>query len=278
MSLKVLFSTIGAVVFVLLAALVIYRVIDERRVSAIWRSLERNPTEGRFSEQMVAHLPETARRYFLHAIQPGTLLASSVKLSMKGSIRPSTDGKWTPIQAEQILTVPDGFVWKASLAGPMQIVGYDKYANAAGAMTWRLWGLIPVIIARGNDISKSARGRLAIESILLPSAVLPQRGVRWGAIDKETASAILTIDNEQFVLTLTLAPNGAVQKAVMDRWGNQGTTGGEYAQIPFGVHCLEEKNFSGYTIPVRFNAGWWIDADRYADFEFFQAEITEARY
>jgi hypothetical protein len=37
-------------------------------------------------------------------------------------------------------------------------------------MRWRLLGLIPVITAAGPDVTRSARGRLAGEIALLPTA------------------------------------------------------------------------------------------------------------
>jgi len=45
-------------------------------------------------------LPEAARRYLGHAIAPGTVLASSVRLWMHGQIKLE---RWLPFVAEQVI-------------------------------------------------------------------------------------------------------------------------------------------------------------------------------
>ena len=177
--------------------------------------------------------------------------------------------------AEQILAIPHGLVWRASVGGWLRMVGYDAYDKGQGRMKWRLLGLVPLINADGPDISRSARGRLAAEAIWLPSALLPQRGAQWELVSDEVARVILTIDDEPVTLTLTIAPDGALKKIQAMRWGDQ-TDDGHYAEIPFGGEVLEEKTFGGYTVPVRMGAGSWVDTERY--FEFFRPEILETRF
>src|SRR5215212_1856896 len=53
----------------------------------------------RFSPEMVAGLPDPARRYFMYAIAPGTSLTSHVELEMSGSMRLSPEGAWMPLRA-----------------------------------------------------------------------------------------------------------------------------------------------------------------------------------
>ena len=129
--------------------------------------------------------------------------------------------------------------------------------------------------ADGADLSRSARGRLAIEAIMNPASLLPQRGVVWEAIDEESVRATLPIDGESFTLTLTVKPDGRLHSVVMERWGNL-TEDGHYAHIPFGVEVLEERTFGGYTIPVRVHVGWWYGTDHY--FDFFHSMIQRAEF
>src|SRR5690348_42041 len=65
-----------------LGALAVLRVAGDRAVDRVRQDLERTPASGRvFAEAMVADLPDPARRYFRHAVRPGTPLASQVHLT-----------------------------------------------------------------------------------------------------------------------------------------------------------------------------------------------------
>lgn len=86
-----IFFGIGGLVAIAFIVLIIIRVKNDQEVNRIWRSLETAPTENRFTEDMVAELPAPVQRYFLHTIQPGTPLASSVQIEMHGSFRLSVN-------------------------------------------------------------------------------------------------------------------------------------------------------------------------------------------
>jgi len=269
-------AAVGACILVALSVLTLMRLVDDGRVNAIWRSLRREPSGRVFSEAMLADLPAPAERYLRHAIRPSTPLASSVQLRMTGKIRSNPDADWTHLSAEEILSVPDGFVWKAKIRqGYERLSGADRYAGGAGCVRFWLWGIIPVLHQEGPDTSKSATGRVAIESIWLPSSLLPQAGAEWEAIDNQSAKATLRIGGEITTLTLLVAPDGRLRRSVISRWG-EGAAQGEPAYIPFTAEVIEERTFGGYTIPSRIVAGWWIHSDRF--FEFFQATIEEAEY
>lgn len=266
---------IGALLAIAFIALVIIRVKNEQEVNRIWRSLESSPAEHRFTKDMVAELPAPVQRYFLHSIAPGTPLASSISLEMSGSFRMAQDKPWIPMQATEILSTK-GFVWKARIgSGLFQMIGSDRYSNKSGQMRFSLWGLVPLVNAHSPDITRSSIGRFAGEFFWLPSALLPQRGVTWKAIDEKTIQASLKVDGEPVTLTLFIDANGKLLKLSLPRWGDQ-TEDGSYTYIPFGGEYQEEKTFAGFTIPSQMSAGWWLGTDRYS--EFFSATIEQAEF
>lgn len=115
--------------------LVVMQLIRDKQISGIWRLLETTPTTEYFTPDLVADLPDVAKRYFLHAIQPGTPLTSCVKLKIHGSFKLGENGTWMTMQAEEMLSLPTGFVWKSAIAqGFFQIVGADYYANRSSQM------------------------------------------------------------------------------------------------------------------------------------------------
>ena len=59
------------------------------------------PKPARFSAAELEGLPEPVQRHLAQAITPGTALATSARLRMRGHIKV---GRWLPFRARQILT------------------------------------------------------------------------------------------------------------------------------------------------------------------------------
>jgi hypothetical protein len=268
------------VIILLLAIALLILAITKARanveIQQIRQSLKADATtKSSFSEEMVANLPEPVQRYFRHAIATGTPLATSVYLSMNGNIRLAPEQAWMPLQAEEFLSTK-GFVWKATAGrGLMRLRGADYYTQGRGRMRFSLWGLIPIINAHNPDVIRSGMGRWVGEFFWLPSALLPERGVSWQAIDQNTIQSRLKADGETITLTFVIDKQGRLLRSFLLRWGNQ-TADKQYAEIPFGGSYQTEKTFGGYTIPSQMGAGWWFGTDRY--FEFFGVSIERAEF
>ncbi len=67
-----------------------------------------------FDPEMIADLPELARRYFLYTIEPGTPLYTVANITMAGRFGMGTKNKpgYLDMTATQTLALPAGFVWK----------------------------------------------------------------------------------------------------------------------------------------------------------------------
>lgn len=249
-----------------LAVLAGIRALDDRYVDGIWRSLERaGDGDEPFTEDMVSGLPDPARRYFLHAILPGTPLASRLHWRYSASMKPGEQMPWMSLRAEQILAKERGFVWRArAWRGPLVLTVTDHYLDGEGRMRISLFGLLPVVNATGPDLSKSALGRLLVEGIALPSALLPGPHVQIEGVDESRFRAIVSLHGETTPITVTVDQAGRPREMVMPRWGNL-TADGSYRYIPYGAAVDEERTFGGYTIPSSVRVGWWYGTDRYLE-------------
>jgi hypothetical protein len=260
----------------LILVLLLIRLKYDRSVKQIWRSLKSQSTGLIFTKDMVADLDEPVQRYFLHAIELGTSLASYVELEMNGSFRLQPNAEWLPMLASQIISSSNGFVWQARIGkGLASFSGADYYAQNQGRVKFSLWGLIPLVDARDGNINRSSVGRLCIEYIWLPSVLLPQNGVVWQAVSDNIIQANFEIDNEPITLTLNIDCHGKLLNLSLPRWGDV-TEDKDWQYIPFGGEVEAEKTFSGYTIPVRMHAGYWFGTDRY--WAFFQATVEHVEF
>jgi hypothetical protein len=254
------------------------RILHDREIDRLWETLRVKPGTAEFDPESVADLPEPAKRYLRHAIAPGTRLAHSVVVAMQGRIGLTPGADKLPFQANQILATPNGFIWRATVGeGTKQITGSDRYVNGEGAMLWFIGYVIPLVRASGVDVTRSAAGRAALEApLMLPSALLPDAGARWEAIDAHSARVHLQVGSEQLALVIAVAPDGRLQRVEMPRWDSEGMDGKPGYVLWVGDQLTEERTFGGYTIPVRMRATKRAGTPQ-AD-AFFEAEITSALY
>jgi hypothetical protein len=227
---------------------------------------------GTFSETELEGLPEPVRRHLVQAIAPGTPLAVSARLRMRGHIKV---GRWLPFRARQLLSPHHGFVWAARVAGGV-IAGADRYVDGAGGMGWKLAGLVTVAHADGPDPSRSAAGRAAAEGMWVPTALLPRFGVRWKAGGPEEVSASYRIGQVPIELRYRLDGRGRILSFVFDRWGDPDGSG-TFTWHPFGGEITGYRTFDGVTIPAAGRAGWFFGTDRWPASEFFRYQITDLR-
>lgn len=237
----------------------------EHRLSSRQSHLER------FAGTELAGLEPPVRRYLEQAIAPGTPLAGSARLSMRGTIKL---GRWLPFRAQQILCPTAGFVWSARVGGI--ITGSDRYLDGIGEMDFKLGGLLRVAHGEGADVSRSAAGRGGAEAIWIPTAMLPRYGVLWTAEDDTHITARYELHGTWLVVQHTIDLGGRLRSLAFDRWGDPDKTG-QWAWHRFGGEITAHRTFGGLTIPSRGRMGWHFGTQRWPSGEFFRFTITGLR-
>jgi hypothetical protein len=225
-----------------------------------------------FDPDQVAGLPEPARRWLTHAIAAGTPLAQGARITMHGEIRLAG---WRKFTATQTLVPGDGYVWAARtrLAG-IPVAGYDSFVANVGQMHWRMAGAIPVLSAVGSNVTLSAAGRSAAESVLVPTALVD---AAWRpGHDRDTVILTRSIAGEEVPIRLRIDPDGALRSITMLRWGNPDGLG--YGYCPFTVEFRWERRFDGITIPAELTARWARDGAQPGHHDFFRAHIDSAEF
>jgi hypothetical protein len=250
------------------------RMADEAEMARLRVMQVRAP--ALFDPAMVAGLPEPARRYFLFAITPGTPLHTVAEIAMTGQFSMGTKDapNYLPMKARQVLASPHGFVWAMDAgAGLMSVSGSDTG-------TWtRFWlaGLAPVARIEANaDTRKSAFGRHVAEAAFwTPAVLLPGPGVRWEPVDDDTARAIVTHEGLSQAIEIRVDPQGRATQVVFPRWSNANPDKRWQVQ-PFGGTLSAYRDFAGFRLPTRVEAGNFFGTDAY--FPFFIADVQSVRF
>jgi hypothetical protein len=232
-------------------------------------------SDARFDPEALTAVTPLARRYLRWAIAPDTALAAAVRLQMHGTLK--LGDKWHRFTGEEVIRWPRGMIWRATtwMQG-LPILGADCLVDGEGEMRWKLLGLLPVMQASGENVARSAAGRIQGEVVWLPS-VLCQPDVTWTDVNASQVQADFTAFGEPAHLTLTLDTQGALQRVAIQRWGNP--EGGDYHYNTFGVIAEASGTFEGYTIPTQIRAGWFFGSDHFErEGEFFRCTIDQAFY
>jgi len=239
-------------------------------LECLWKSV--SPGAQTFDPDAFPDVPESVRAYLTHAIAAGAPLASAVRLWMHGMIKL---GRWRKFKAQQVIVRQRGMIWHARLRiGGLSVRGEDRFLDGEGAMRWNLAGIIPLMRASGPDITRSAAGRAAAESIWLPSSLCSD-DVWWRAGEGNAVHARFAVDGHAADLALAVA-QGRLHAVSLPRWGNP--DGGPFREVPFGAFVDQEATFDGYTIPARLRVGWYFDDVARFDREgkFFEVSIDDA--
>ena len=271
------FSTIAALV----AIAATWRWFDARAERDLWRQLvATQPSQAlRFDESMVAGLPDAARRYFCYSIRAGTRLCTVGEICMHGefSLGDKNAPNYMPMSAEQILAAPHGFIWKMHAGKWLSIAGSDAAGNGTSWSRFWLAGILPVARAGGGpDHARAAFGRYVAEAVFwTPAALLPRDGVHWEPVDDSTARVTVRHGDLQQAVDVTTGPDGQPEKVVFQRWSNANAEK-SYRLQPFGGILSEYREFDGFRLPTRVEAGNFLGTDDY--FPFFMATVSSVRF
>lgn len=228
---------------------------------------------------MIAGLPDPAQRFFRFAIRPGTPLFTVAEISMAGdfSLGSKAEPNYMPMHAEQILAAPHGFIWKVRAGKVLSISGSDGAEDGASWSRFWLFGVVPVARAGGNpDHARAAFGRYVAEAVFwTPAALLPRDDVRWEAIDDKTVRVIMTYRGMEQAVDLSVDPAGRLTSVIFQRWSDANPAKVFQLQ-PFGGYLSEYREFSGFRLPTRIEAGNFFETSDY--FPFFRATVRSVRF
>jgi len=242
-------------------------------IDSLWDSTPA-ATGREFDPEQIAELPLVARRYLEHAIAPSTRLANAVRLHMHGEIKLK---RWLPFTAEQVIRRDRGMIWTATVRMfGLPIRGFDRLIDGEGEMHWKLFGLIPIMSASGADITRSAVGRVAAESVWLPSATCDAQ-TAWTQHDAGHVRARIVVARIATEVDLGIDDDGRLKSIALQRWGNPEDA--EFHDAAFGGIADQERTFAGYTIPTRLRIGWHFGSARFEpEGEFFRVTVDGAAF
>jgi hypothetical protein len=151
----------------------------------------------------------------------------------------------------------------------MQFLGKDALNNGKGTMTIKLWGLLPIVQARGRDIDQGSMIRYLAESIWFPSLMM-SRSCSWTSIDSnhvqvhfkagdQTANGVFGFDESEELVSFSSMRYYDVTDR-LERWVAK-------------IDPTSYQDFEGVRIPTKASITWELTN---GDFHWLDVEIMTA--
>ena len=219
------------------------------------RALARWENEGGARAHVDAALPrpvlELANRL---GVKPGSL-AHRVSLTQSGDMRLGTGPHRSRFRARQTIDVRQtGFAWRASF-GPFGAVSVcDAYAEGAGSLDVRLFGLVRLAHRDGPAFAKGEIMRYLAEIALAPDAMVLNDSLVWSVIDDRTLSVAAGSGSGYGWVRIELDDEGRIGAiSAPDRPFFDGKT---VEERPWSGRFYDSHRHAGRWLPFGAEGGW----------------------
>jgi hypothetical protein len=249
------------------------RLVDADRRRLLERPRPAHP--ALVTEEMLAGLPEPARRYLRYAGVVGRPMIDTVRVRQRCRMRPAPNGFSFPIVAEQWYSVePPGFIWDATVpvAGIPVVRGRDGYVDGHGLMTIKAGSLIPFVDASGPEMDQASLLRHLSEMPWFPSAFLRDR-ITWEAIDGSTVRVSITDGDLRATGTLEIDAEGRLVAFRSERYAMVGKA---FELRPWSAPTYAYGEFEGLRLPTSGAAVWTLPDG--TELPYIEVELTAVEY
>jgi hypothetical protein len=211
-------------------------------------------------------------------LKEGQPMVSALTIDMTGTFNMSgaTD-KWQPFTSRQrIVTDRPGFLWDARIAMALGLSTHvvDSYIAGEGQLHAAVLGLLTVARVHGGDeIARGELMRFFAEAVWYPTALLPSQGVRWAAVDENSANASIADGPLALTLSFSFNDTGLITSVRAEARG--GMVGDKVVMMPWECILSDYHVRDGMNVPNTGEAAWIHPAGRRP---YFRGTISSVSY
>lgn len=220
-----------------------------------------NAEAARFDPRELDGLPAPVQRYLRAALSEGTPIVAAATIRHTGSFNMSEAAEqWVPFGSIQhVITRRPGFVWDARvrMVHGIAVHVHDAYVAGVGETHPAVLGLWSIGRLRDTEsLANAALMRFLAEAAWYPTALLPSQGVRWRAIDEQSADATLNDGPQSVTLRFRFGGDGLIESIRAEARGRM--VGGKLVPTPWEGRWFDYRLQDGMRVPVRGEVGWML--------------------
>ena len=216
-------------------------------------------------------LPELVRRYFERNVPADQQVRSAVHFTQVGEMQ-LKPGRWLPFRAEQEIAVDRvEFAWRASFrAAPLVSVRVqDWYRAGVGGLDVRLWGVVPVVRASGEQFARGEAMRYLAELAWAPQAMVANPALEWRQVDESTVEVATRVARERVAVLLHFDAAGDIVGASTE--ARPRMVGKQVVDTPWSGAFGEYREFNGVRLPATAEVSWLLSD---GPFTYFRGRVT----
>lgn len=218
-------------------------------------------TPAEYDLRELSGLPMPVQRYFGAVLRPAQRMLSAVNLKQVGSFNISESGeKWKSFTATQrVVLQRPGFDWYARInfAPFLAVHVNDTYLVGKGSLRAALAGFAKLTDIGGTpEMAQGELMRFLAEAPWYPTALLPSQGVRWHAVDDQSALATLQDENTRVTLLFRFNPDGLIDSVRADARGR--TLNGSVVPASWEGRWRGYAQRNGMQVPLEGEAVWLL--------------------
>src|ERR1700676_4966234 len=231
-----------------------------------------------YSAAELIGLPAPVQKYFRAVLKDGQPIVSAVYVELSGTFNMSATGeKWKRFTSTQrVIAQRPGFDWEGriEMMPGLTVRVHDAYIAGAGVLHATLLGLVSLAKLGGTpEIAQGELMRFLAEAAWYPTALLPNQGVQWKAIDDFSAKATLKDGETALTLLFCFDENGLIEWVRAEARGR--TVAGTVIPTPWEVQWSNYELRDGMCIPTEGKVAWLLPE---GPKPYFRARITSRRY
>lgn len=239
------------------------------------------PEMPTLTEADLAPLPEPVRRYIRLTGAVGRPRAHHVRAVWAGRIRAGPDDPWMEFTAEQ-WNFPDEparfFHMDARRAGlPVDVL--HVFRGGEASMRVRMLSMIPLVDARGPELTRAETVTLLNDIALLSPSALAGPGLRWESIDDRSARVRYRLGSIETTAVLHVNDAGELTDFVSDDRLAASRDGSTFEARPWSTPVEAYRDVGGLHLMSRGEARWHTPEGEYAyvEMELLELEVNGGR-
>jgi hypothetical protein len=181
-------------------------------------------------------------------------------------------GRWLPFQATQELSAERvEFSWRARfrVAPLVSLRVADWYREGDGGLEGRIWGLVPVLRARGPATARSEAMRYLSELAWVPHAMVVNGELEWRGLGDATVEVATWVPAARAAVRLHFDADGDITGASAD--ARPRLEGQRTVERPFSGAFGDYREVGGVRVPTTAQVAWELPA---GPFSYFRCRVT----
>ncbi|MBK6347705.1 MAG: hypothetical protein IPF68_17565 [Bacteroidales bacterium] len=212
-------------------------------------------TSNLLTESDILHLPLPVRSYLRYSGVLNRPKVMSAKITFEGQMHGK--GKdWMDIRSTQynFYDTPTRLFYMTAKMKGLTVPGYHAYKNGIATMKVSLFGLFPVVNAKGKEMNQAETVTLFNDMCLMTPATLIDNRIRWEEIDSLSSKAIYTCNGITISAILHFNEKGQLINFISD--DRYDISDGTYKQYRFSTPVKEYRNINGINVCSKAEVIW----------------------